>query len=123
VARVPTRVGPSVSTFVLTMSDCHSPWRSSWLTYANTSSGLRAISIVWVIFAMREILRDRSRDGGERLRVLERGEVARIGPERGRAYGSADDLRRARLRQRLDEDDPLRLERPAELARHRLGDL
>ena len=50
----------------------------------------------------------------ERLRVLERREVAGVGAERRRAHGTTHDLRRARLRQRVDEDHAARRERLAE---------
>src|SRR4029077_19376175 len=50
-----------------------------------------------------------------RLGVLERGEVAGIGPERLRPQSPAHDLRRARLRQGVDEEDPLGLEGLSEL--------
>src|SRR4051794_16232896 len=59
----------------------------------------------------------------ERLRVLERREVAGVRSERLRAHGAAHDLRQARLRQRLDEEDAIRLEHPAELARDLVGNL
>ena len=58
---------------------------------------------------------DGTRDLLQRLRVLERREVARILPERSRPHGAADDLRAARLRERGDEDDPIGRERLAEL--------
>src|SRR3954447_12352287 len=45
VARVPTRVGPSVSTRVLTIWSSHSPCRLRSSRYAKTSSGLRLISM------------------------------------------------------------------------------
>ena len=51
------------------------------------------------------------------FRVLERGQVAGILPEHARAHGAAHDLRRPRLRQRADPEDPLRLERLAERLR------
>ena len=52
----------------------------------------------------------------ERLRVLGRGHVAGVLADRDRAHGAAQDLGRARLRQRVDEHDPRGLERPAQLA-------
>ena len=52
----------------------------------------------------------------ERLRVLGRGHVARVLAHRDRAHGAAQDLGRARLRQRLHEHHARRLERPAQLA-------
>src|SRR5690242_14520725 len=51
----------------------------------------------------------------ERFRVLERGEVARVGAQGLRSYRAADDLGRARLRERLDEEHAVRLERLSEL--------
>src|SRR3954452_7487793 len=66
---------------------------------------------------------NRGLDRVQRLRVLERRDVARVGAERLRAHGTADDLRRARLRQRVDEHDPVRLERLPELVRDRGRDL
>src|ERR671930_145851 len=69
----------------------------------------------------------RSSDGTcnllQRFRVLERREVARILPQHARANRAAHDLRAPRLRQRADEEDPLRAERLAELARDALTDL
>src|SRR3954454_7145321 len=62
-------------------------------------------------------------DRVERLRILESGDVARVGAERLRADGAADDLRGARLRQRLDEEDAVRLESLAELGGDVVGDL
>src|SRR5690348_16729277 len=59
----------------------------------------------------------------EGLRVLQRREVAWIGAERRRLHGAADDLRRARPRQRIDEEDAVGLERLAELVRDVVGDL
>src|SRR5581483_5223631 len=59
----------------------------------------------------------------EGLGVLERRQVARVGAERLRLHGAADDLRRARLRQRVDEEDTVRPERLAELRRDVRGDL
>src|SRR6478609_5417924 len=47
----------------------------------------------------------------EGLRVFERREIARIGAERRRLHGAPHDLRRACLRQRVDEEDPVGLER------------
>src|SRR5947208_12495 len=51
------------------------------------------------------------------LGVLERREVARVLSEHPRSDGAADDLRAPRLRQRADEQDPLRTEGLAELVR------
>src|SRR5919198_1583285 len=58
---------------------------------------------------------NRSLDCVERLRVLERRYVAGVGSERLRADGTAHDLRRARLRQCVDEEHAVRLERLTEL--------
>ena len=58
----------------------------------------------------------------QRLRVLERRQVAGILPERPRANRAAHDLRRARLRQRGDPEDALGLERLAEHVRDRARD-
>src|ERR671938_1280641 len=52
------------------------------------------------------------------LGVLERREVARVLPEDARANRAADDLRAPRLRQRADEQDPLRAKRVPQLVRH-----
>src|SRR5215831_385141 len=65
---------------------------------------------------------NRGPDLVERLGVLDRREVAGVDAEGGRAHGAPHDLRRARLRQRLDEDDPVRLERPPELGGDRVRD-
>src|SRR5437764_1461368 len=54
----------------------------------------------------------------QRLGVLERRQIARVLPEDARANRAADDLRAPRLRQRADEQDPLRAESLAELVRH-----
>src|SRR5438045_3441 len=97
------------------IAPCHSPCRSSWSMYANTTSGGRSISMLPVIGAMTGILSDRGCDRVERLGILDRREVARVDAERGRAHRPPHDLRRARLRQRLDEDDPGRPERASEL--------
>src|SRR5262249_45960730 len=51
----------------------------------------------------------------EGLGVLQRRQVAGVGAERGRLHRAAHDLRGARLRQRVDEEDAIRLERLAEL--------
>src|SRR5438094_5532657 len=51
----------------------------------------------------------------QRLRVLERREIARILADRFRAYRAPDDLRTPRFRQRADPDDSLRLERLAQV--------
>src|SRR5262245_5327195 len=59
-------------------------------------------------------LGNRPSDLLERLRVLERGEVARVLAEHPRTDGAADDLRGARLRQRGHPEDAVRLERLAE---------
>src|SRR5437868_12845994 len=56
------------------------------------------------------------------LGVLERGQVTGILAEHARAHGAADDLRRPRLRQRPDPEDPLGLERLAERIRDRVRD-
>src|SRR5262249_42377348 len=53
---------------------------------------------------------DGGRDPVERLGVLERREVARVGAERGRPHRAADDLRRPRPRQRVHEEHALRRE-------------
>src|SRR5438552_3404750 len=60
-------------------------------------------------------LANRRLDRVERLGVLERGQVAGIGAERLGPDGAPYDLRRARLRQRVDEEDALGLEGLAEL--------
>src|SRR4051812_40103112 len=57
------------------------------------------------------------------LRVLERRQVARVGAERRRLQRAAHDLRRTRLRKRVDEEDPVRLECLAELRRDVRGDV
>src|SRR5205807_8086158 len=57
------------------------------------------------------------------FRVLERREVARVLPQDARANRAADDLRAPRLRQRADEEDPLRPEGLAQLVRDALADL
>src|SRR5918994_670968 len=54
---------------------------------------------------------DRIRDLLERLGILHRRQVAGVLAEHLRADRAAYDLRRAGLRQRADEHDPLRLER------------
>src|SRR5215211_4900302 len=59
----------------------------------------------------------------ERLRVLERREIAGIRSERLRPHGAAHDLRAPRLRQRCHEDDPIRPERLPELRCDQLPDL
>src|SRR6478736_642800 len=59
----------------------------------------------------------------ERLGILERREVARVGSEGLRADGAPHDLRRARLGQGFDEEDAVRLERLPELGGDVVGDL
>src|SRR6266545_748554 len=66
---------------------------------------------------------NRARDLVEGIRVLERGQVAGILAEHTRADGSAHDLGAARLGERRDEHDPLRLEGLPQLVRYRGGDL
>src|SRR3954465_6333890 len=53
----------------------------------------------------------------ERFRVLQGREVAGIVAEGLRAHGAADDLRAASLRERRDEEDPLRCKRLAQVGR------
>src|SRR5206468_5946981 len=65
---------------------------------------------------------NRPTDRLERLGILERRQVARILAERAGPHRAADDLGGARLRQRADPDDPLRLERLAEGAGDRVCD-
>src|SRR5919204_656853 len=66
---------------------------------------------------------NRAADLVERLRVLERREVPGVAAEHTRTDGAPDDLGAARLRERRDENDPLRPERLPELVGDGGGDL